>query len=111
MWWAGSAWKAFKLELLPMARLAGPVVLAELGWMSMGVVDTMMVGRVSPAAIGSSVMPANPLGLTVAATLPLLLVQVQSKSRNNKPNDGGMLHEISAASLDAREFIAISAVA
>ncbi len=36
-----------------MARLAGPVVLAELGWMSMGVVDTMMVGRVSPAAIGA----------------------------------------------------------
>ena len=53
MSWAGSAWQSFKLELPPMARLAGPVVLAELGWMSMGVVDTMMVGRVSPAAIGA----------------------------------------------------------
>jgi MATE family multidrug resistance protein len=39
-------------ELPPMLRLAGPVVLAELGWMAMGIVDTMMVGRVSAAAIG-----------------------------------------------------------
>jgi MATE family multidrug resistance protein len=36
-----------------MARLAAPLVLAEVGWMSMGVVDTMMVGRVSAAAIGA----------------------------------------------------------
>lgn len=41
-----------KLELRPMLALAGPVVLAEVGWMTMGVVDTMMVGRVSPEAIG-----------------------------------------------------------
>jgi len=34
-----------------MVRLAGPVVLAELGWMTMGIVDTMMVGRVSAAAM------------------------------------------------------------
>jgi MATE family multidrug resistance protein len=48
-----SAWQALKLELPPMARLAGPVVLAELGWMTMGVVDTIMVGHVSPAAMGA----------------------------------------------------------
>ena len=36
-----------------MARLALPLILAEVGWMSMGVVDTMMVGRVSAAAIGA----------------------------------------------------------
>ena len=30
-----------------MIRLAAPLVLAEIGWMSMGVVDTMVVGRVS----------------------------------------------------------------
>jgi MATE family multidrug resistance protein len=35
-----------------MLRLAAPVVLSELGWMAMGIVDTMMVGRVSAAAIG-----------------------------------------------------------
>ena len=32
-------------EVRPMLRLAIPLVLAELGWMTMGVVDTMMVGR------------------------------------------------------------------
>lgn len=36
-----------------MVTLAVPVVLSELGWMAMGVVDTMMVGRLGPAAIGA----------------------------------------------------------
>ena len=30
-----------------------PLVLAELGWMAMGVVDTMFVGRVGAEAIGA----------------------------------------------------------
>jgi MATE family multidrug resistance protein len=44
-----------KEELPPMLRLAGPIVLAELGWMSMGIVDTIMVGRLpnSAEAIGA----------------------------------------------------------
>ncbi|MBX6314412.1 MAG: MATE family efflux transporter, partial [Isosphaeraceae bacterium] len=33
--------------------LALPVVLAELGWMAMGVVDLIMVGRLGPEAIGA----------------------------------------------------------
>lgn len=36
-----------------MLRLAVPVVLAEIGWMTMGLVDTMMVGRVGAEAIGA----------------------------------------------------------
>lgn len=40
-------------EMKPMASLAVPVVLAELGWMGMTVVDTMMVGRLSAEAIGA----------------------------------------------------------
>ena len=36
-----------------MLRLAAPVVVAELGWMTMGIVDTLMVGRLSPEAIGA----------------------------------------------------------
>jgi MATE family multidrug resistance protein len=36
-----------------MFRLAVPVVIAELGWMAMGVVDTLMVGRLGPEAIGA----------------------------------------------------------
>ena len=36
-----------------MLRLAAPIVLAELGWMAMGVVDTMVVGRVGADALGA----------------------------------------------------------
>ncbi len=36
-----------------MVTLAVPVVLSELGWMTMGVVDTIMVGRLGPVAIGA----------------------------------------------------------
>jgi MATE family multidrug resistance protein len=36
-----------------MLRLATPLLMAELGWMGMGIVDTMMVGRVSAQAIGA----------------------------------------------------------
>ena len=36
-----------------MLSLAFPVVMAELGWMTMGLVDTLMVGRLSPEAIGA----------------------------------------------------------
>ena len=36
-----------------MLTLALPVVFAELGWMTMGMVDTLMVGRLSPEAIGA----------------------------------------------------------
>jgi MATE family multidrug resistance protein len=46
-------------ELLPTLRLAGPVVLAEIGWMSMGIVDTIMVGPLGPAAIGAVGMSSS----------------------------------------------------
>ena len=36
-----------------MLRLAVPVVMAELGWMTMGVVDTLMVGGLGPEAISA----------------------------------------------------------
>ena len=32
-------------EFRPMLRMALPLALAELGWMAMGVVDTIMAGR------------------------------------------------------------------
>ncbi len=46
---------AIQDEFRSMLRLAAPLVLAELGWMSMGIVDTIMVGRVpnSAEAIGA----------------------------------------------------------
>ena len=36
-----------------MTRLAVPVVVAELGWIAMGLVDIAMVGRLGPEAIGA----------------------------------------------------------
>lgn len=43
----------FRAELRPMFRLAWPVATAELGWMAMGLVDTMFVGRVGAEALGA----------------------------------------------------------
>ena len=43
-------------ELRPLMKLAGPVILAEVGWMSMGLVDTIMVGPLGPAAIAATGM-------------------------------------------------------
>jgi len=43
----------FRGELGALLSLAIPVVLSELGWMAMSIVDTIMVGRLSPAAIGA----------------------------------------------------------
>jgi MATE family multidrug resistance protein len=43
----------WKRELAALAKLAIPVVLSELGWMAQGVVDTIMVGNLGPAAIGA----------------------------------------------------------
>jgi MATE family multidrug resistance protein len=40
-------------EFRPMLSLAAPLALAELGWMVMGIVDTIMAGRLGPAAIGA----------------------------------------------------------
>jgi MATE family multidrug resistance protein len=43
-------------ELRALLRLALPVVLAEIGWMSMGLVDTVMVGPLGPSAIAATGM-------------------------------------------------------
>src|SRR5688572_8339632 len=46
-------------ELLPMLKLAGPVIMAEIGWMAMGIVDTIMVGPLGAAAIGATGMSSS----------------------------------------------------
>ncbi|MCY3843908.1 MAG: MATE family efflux transporter [Acidobacteria bacterium] len=50
---AGAALRALHAELPPTTRLATPIVVAELGWIAMGLVDLAMVGRLGPAAIGA----------------------------------------------------------
>jgi MATE family multidrug resistance protein len=46
-------------EFRPMLRMALPLALAELGWMAMGVVDTIMAGRLGAAAIGAGSLGGN----------------------------------------------------
>ncbi len=48
------ALQTLRAEFRPTLRLAVPLVLAELGWMSMAVVDTMMVGRLPNSAVAIS---------------------------------------------------------
>jgi MATE family multidrug resistance protein len=46
--------QTLRAEFRPTLRLAIPLVLAELGWMSMAIVDTMMVGRLPNSAVAIS---------------------------------------------------------
>jgi MATE family multidrug resistance protein len=43
--------KSLRAEFRPTLQLALPLILAELGWMSMAIVDTMMVGRLPDSAV------------------------------------------------------------
>ncbi len=56
---AGPVLDSIRRELRPMVRLAAPLVLAEIGWVMMGIVDTMMVGRLSN---GTEAIGATSLG-------------------------------------------------
>src|SRR6202521_2349468 len=60
--------KTLRKELPPTVRLALPLVLAELGWMSMAIVDTMMVGRLPNSA---TAMGAVSLGSNIFIVLAL----------------------------------------
>jgi MATE family multidrug resistance protein len=60
-------------ELLPLLRLAGPVVLAEIGWMAMGLVDTVMVGPLGPAAIGATGLASGVFTAIVIFGMGLML--------------------------------------
>src|ERR1700731_4329760 len=60
--------KTLRREFQPTVRLALPLVLAELGWMSMAIVDTMMVGRLPDSA---TAMGAVSLGSNIFIVLAL----------------------------------------
>jgi len=60
--------KTLRRELPPTVRLALPLVLAELGWMSMAIVDTVMVGHLPDSA---TAMAAVSLGSNIFIVLAL----------------------------------------
>jgi MATE family multidrug resistance protein len=63
-----SRFQPYLTEVRPTLRLALPLVLAELGWMSMAIVDTMMVGHLPHSAIS---MGAVSLGSAIFIVLAL----------------------------------------
>ena len=56
-----------------MLQLAAPLALAELGWMAMGIVDTIMAGRLGPAALGAGSLGNMIFYPTVVGATGLLL--------------------------------------
>jgi len=60
--------QTLRAEIRPTLQLAIPLVLAELGWMSMAIVDTMMVGRLPNSA---TAMGAVSLGSNIFIVLAL----------------------------------------
>ena len=61
-----------RAEFRPMWRLAAPLALAELGWMAMGIIDTIMAGPLGPAAVGAGVlgnMVFYPLAISLVGLL------------------------------------------
>ncbi len=69
------------MEIRHVLGLAVPVALAELGWISMNVVDTIMIGRLGPVAIGaiaiggSAFYPFGVFGLGLLLGLDTLVSQ------------------------------------
>jgi MATE family multidrug resistance protein len=61
------SYKTFRAELCPTLRLALPLVLAELGWMSMAIVDTMMVGRLPNSAVAIAAVSLGGILVNVLA--------------------------------------------
>jgi MATE family multidrug resistance protein len=65
---------SIRKEITPMLRLALPLIMAELGWMFMGVVDTIMVGHLPRPAVTISAVALgqvlyNTIGFGVAGVL------------------------------------------
>src|SRR5215472_3717639 len=62
-----------KREFRPMLALAAPLALAELGWMAMGIVDTVMAGPLGAVAVGACIL-GNMVFYPIAAALMGLLL-------------------------------------
>jgi hypothetical protein len=71
-----------RAEFRPTLRLALPLVLAEIGWMTMGIVDTMMVGRLPDSAAAIGITPT--VKSTTATSLVVdLAVAANATAGNN----------------------------
>ena len=76
-------------DLRTLSTIAGPIALVQVGMMAMGVVDTIMIGRVSPAAI-AAVALGNTIFMAVAmfgmgVVMSLDAVVAQAVGANDRP--------------------------
>src|ERR1700741_2668834 len=69
---AGDRPIAVRSEFLPLLRLAGPVVLARLGIMPMGLGDAIVVGRYSAAELGYHALGWAPTNVVITMVVGLL---------------------------------------
>src|SRR5258708_33414873 len=86
-----------RTELLAMSHLAMPVVVAQVGLMAMGVVDTLMVGRVSAGAL-ASVARGNLdfMALIVPARGTLMVLDPAGAQAVRGRDDGGISRGVPA---------------
>src|SRR6202007_3074768 len=90
---AGDRPIAVRSEFLPLLRLAGPVVLARLGILAMGLSDAIIVGRYSAAQLGYHAMGWAPTNVVITMVVGLLSgVQVMTA----RAVGGGRKHEAGA---------------
>jgi len=78
-------------EFRPMLRMAAPLALAELGWMAMGIVDTIMAGPLGPAAVGAGIlgnMVFYPLAMSFTGLLLGMDTLVSQAFGARDPQDG-----------------------
>jgi len=69
---AGDRLIAVRSELVPLLKLAGPVVLARLGIMAMGLSDAIVVGRYSAAQLGYHALGWAPTNVVITMVVGLL---------------------------------------
>jgi MATE family multidrug resistance protein len=86
---------SIRAQIRPMLTLALPLILAEVGWMSMGIVDTIMVGHMANPALAISAAARTGLYNTIAfgiagvlLGLDTYLAQSHGAGRSTRPIAG-----------------------
>jgi multidrug resistance protein, MATE family len=109
---------SIRQQIRPMLTLALPLILAELGWMSMGIVDTIMVGHmanpalaISAAALGQVLY--NTLGFGISGILLGLDTYISQSHGAGKFDEANrwLLHGLVLAAFLATVFMCLIALA
>ncbi len=109
---------SIRQQIRPVLTLAIPLILAELGWMSMGIVDTMMVGHMANPAINIAAAALgqvlyNTLGFGIAGILLGLDTYISQSHGAGKFDEANrwLLHGLVLAAILAAIFMGLIALA